>query len=130
MFENLTDANVSLYQMKSYENPSCFSMEEFLDDMKRIKYIKRLFYRYHTKKVLKERLIINHLIILYNVLGNEACTRILFLKIDEEQHYILKTFLKFLNKLPSSVSGICGKDINTNSINTDENILKYLLEEV
>jgi hypothetical protein len=105
-------------------------MEEFLDDMKRIKYIKRLFYRYHTKKVLKERLIINHLIILYNVLGNEACTRILFLKIDEEQHYILKTFLKFLNKLPSSVSGICGKDINTNSINTDENILKYLLEEV
>ena len=42
MFENLTDANVSLYQMKSYENPSCFSMEEFLDDMKRIKYIKRL----------------------------------------------------------------------------------------
>ena len=97
MFENLTEANVSLYQMKSYENPSCFSMEEFLDDMKRIKYIKRLFYRYHTKKVLKERLIINHLIILYNVLGNDACTRILFLKIDEEQHYILKTFLKFLN---------------------------------
>ena len=130
MFENLTEANVSLYQMKSYVNPSCFSMDEFLDDMKRIKYIKRLFYRYHTKQVLKERLIINHLVILYNVLGNEACTRILFLKIGEEQYYILKTFLHFLNKLPLSVDGICGKNINTSTINLDNYILEYLLEEV
>ena len=95
--------------MKSYENPSCFSMDEFLDDMKRIKYIKRLFYRYHTKQVLKERLIINHLVILY---------------------YILKTFLHFLNKLPLSVDGICGKNINTSTINLDNFILEYLLEEV
>ena len=55
MFEILTDENVNLYQMKAYENPQCFSIDEFMDDMKRIKYIKRLFYRYHTKKILKER---------------------------------------------------------------------------
>ena len=93
MFEILTDENVNLYQMKAYENPQCFSIDEFMDDMKRIKYIKRLFYRYHTKKILKERLILNHLVVLYNVLGNEACTRILFLKTDEVQYYILKSFL-------------------------------------
>lgn len=100
-FENLTDDNLLMYQMKSYDNPQCHTYEEFVDDMKRVKYIKRLFYRYHTKKILKERLIINHLIILYNVLGNEAATRVLFLKIDKNQHYILKTFLLFINKIPT-----------------------------
>lgn len=126
MFENLTDANVHLYQMKSYDNPSCHTMDEFLDDMKRIKYIKRLFYRYHTKKQLKERLILNHLIVLYNVLGNEACTRILFLKIDSEQYYILKSFLLFINKLPPVVSGVENKDVHTADIDYDINILSTL----
>ena len=116
MFEILTDENVNLYQMKAYENPQCFSIDEFMDDMKRIKYIKRLFYRYHTKKILKERLILNHLVVLYNVLGNEACTRILFLKTDEVQYYILKSFLLFINKLPVKVEGIRGKDIFTSDI--------------
>jgi hypothetical protein len=101
-------------------------MDEFIDDMKRVKYIKRLFYRYHTKEILKERLILNHLLILYNVLGNEACTRILFLKIDEEQYYILKTFLLFLNRLPGVVYGIKGKNIETMSIGIDNNIMNVL----
>ena len=59
-FEILNENNVFNYQMKSYDNPQCHSMEEFLDDMKRIKYVKRLFHKYHTKDILKERLIINH----------------------------------------------------------------------
>lgn len=126
MFDNLTEANVSIYQMKSYENPSCHTMDEFMDDMKRIKYIKRLFYRYHTKEQLKERLILNHLIVLYNVLGNDACTRILFLKIDREQYYILKSFLLFINKLPQVVRGIEGEDIHTKDIDYDINILSTL----
>tara|TARA_E500000178_G_scaffold319363_1_gene341588 strand:- start:12018 stop:12407 length:390 start_codon:yes stop_codon:yes gene_type:complete len=128
MFENLTDENVNLYQMKAYENPQCFSIDEFMDDMKRIKYIKRLFYRYHTKKILKERLILNHLVVLYNVLGNEACTRILFLKTDEVQYYILKSFLLFINKLPVKVEGIRSKDIFTSDISLDENIISVLRE--
>ena len=107
-FMLLNESNVFNYQMKSYDNPQCHNMEEFLSDMKRIKYVKRLFHKYHTKNILKERLIINHLVVLYNVLGNEPCSRILFLKIEQEQHYILISFLKWLNKLPKSVSGING----------------------
>jgi hypothetical protein len=126
MFENLTEANVSLYQMKSYENPSCHTMDEFLDDMKRIKYIKRLFYRYHTKNQLKERLILNHLIVLYNVLGNEPCTRILFLKIDKEQYYILVSFLTFINKLPNIITGIEGGNIHTEDIPVKMEIIEVL----
>jgi hypothetical protein len=125
-FENLTDDNLLMYQMKSYDNPQCHTYEEFVDDMKRVKYIKRLFYRYHTKKILKERLIINHLIILYNVLGNEAATRVLFLKIDKNQHYILKTFLLFINKMPNRVFGICGNNINSTDIGVDSDIIKIL----
>ena len=87
-----------------------------------------MFYRYHTKKILKERLILNHLVVLYNVLGNEACTRILFLKTDEVQYYILKSFLLFINKLPVKVEGIRSKDIFTSDISLDENIISVLRE--
>jgi|TARA_B110000285_G_scaffold219911_1_gene271086 hypothetical protein len=128
MFEDLNEDNVSLYSMKSYDNPHCHTVEEFMDDMKRVKYIKRLFYRYHTKGILKERLVLNHLIVLYNVLGQEACTRILFLKTDKVQHYILKSFLVFLHRLPDIVHGVKGRDISTQGINLDENILSVLRE--
>ncbi len=122
----LNESNVFNYQMKSYDNPQCHNMEEFLSDMKRIKYVKRLFHKYHTKNVLKERLIINHLVVLYNVLGNEPCSRILFLKIEEEQHYILASFLKFLNKLPSTIGGINGITIYPTNIELDTFILEEL----
>lgn len=125
-FTLLNELNVFNYQMKSYDNPQCHNMEEFLSDMKRIKYVKRLFHKYHTKDVLKERLIINHLVVLYNVLGNEPCSRILFLKIDQDQHYILASFLKFLNKLPQSVVGINGISIYP----TDTQLDHFILEEL
>tara|TARA_B100000941_G_C28445828_1_gene522249 strand:- start:126 stop:521 length:396 start_codon:yes stop_codon:yes gene_type:complete len=125
-FENLNENNVFNYQMKNYDNHQCHSMEEFLDDMKRIKYVKRLFHKYYTKKVLKERLIINHLVVLFNVLGIEPCNRILFLKIDEEQHYILVSFLHFLHKLPKKVSGIEGKTIYLEDIELDDTIIDAL----
>ena len=125
-FEVLNENNVFNYQMKNYDNPQCHSMEEFLDDMKRIKYVKRLFHKYYTKKILKERLIINHLVVLFNVLGNEACNRILFLKIDENQHYILASFLHWLHKLPNKVDGIEGKVINLEDIELDKFIIQEL----
>ena len=125
-FDNLTEENVLMYQMKSYDNPQCHTYEEFVDDMKRIKYIKRLFFRYHTKRILKERLIINHLIILYNVLGNTAASRILFLKIDPSQYYILKSFLSFINKMPNRIYGVNGSDINSIDIPIDNDIIEAL----
>ena len=127
-FDNLNETNVFNYQMKCYDNPQCHSMDEFLDDMKRIKYVKRLFHKYHTKDILKERLVINHLVVLFNVLGNDACSRILFLKIEEKQHYILASFLHFLHKLPKIINGINGKTMQTGDIELDKKILAALGE--
>ena len=80
MFDDLTDKNIELYMMKYYENPQCLDLEEYNDDIKRIKYIKRLFNRYENTGDLKERLILNHIIVLYNVYDIEVATRILFFK--------------------------------------------------
>jgi hypothetical protein len=76
--------------------------------------------------VLKERLILNHLVILYNVFGVEAATRILFFKLDEEDYKILKPFLMFLNFLPKIVYGIRGKNIITNDIKLDTGAIECL----
>ena len=101
-------------------------MSEFEDDMKRTKYLKRLFRRYKISKLLKERLILNHLILLNNVFGPEATTRILFFKIDERDYDILKTFLIYLNIMPEIVKGIRGFDIKSSDIVVDMNIAKTL----
>ena len=128
IFNELNEDNFLLFAIKYYENPQAVTREDFDKDLNHFKYIKRLFYRYHTKGILKERLVLNHLIVLYNVLGQEACTRILFLKTDEVQHYILKSFLVFLHRLPDIVHGVKGRDISTQDINLDENILSVLRE--
>jgi len=125
MFEILNDKNIVIYQMRSYVNYNCHTLEEFTDDMKRFEYIKRLFYRYHNRGILKERLILNHLIVLYNVLDGEPCTRLLFFKIDGEYHYILKTFLLFIDRLPTRVD-VDGVNIKT--INADPYIYTKLKE--
>ena len=86
LYEPLSDDNFLLYAIKSYDNPSCISIEEFYDDLNRIKYIKRLFNKYDLKKSLKDRLLLNHILILNNVFGVEACSRILFFKIEPRYH--------------------------------------------
>ena len=111
MFESLNEKNIDLYTAKMYENPQCISTEEFYDDMKRIKYLKRLFNRYLTVGELKERLVLNHIIIFYNVFPIEAATRILFLKLDEGMYSTLKTFLIFLGYMPEVVYGIRNKTL-------------------
>lgn len=98
----LTDNTLMLYAMKHYDNSQCMGIQEFQEDLGRIKYIKRLFRKYQKNGVLRERLILNHIIIMYNVFGIRAATRILFFKIDQEHHSLLKTFLVFLNYLPES----------------------------
>ena len=99
-FSKLTPENINMFAMKHYDNPSCVDEQEFLDDMKRFKYLKRLFRKYETSRELKARLIINHIIILSNVFGVDAATTLLFFKIEKNHWTLLKTFLVFLHFMP------------------------------
>ena len=98
-FSLLTNSNFLLYASKHYENPQCEGMHEFREDLNRIKYIKRLLRKYVKSGILRERLILNHIIILQNVFGPVVCSRILFFKINKELHSQLKTFLIFLSNI-------------------------------
>jgi hypothetical protein len=102
-------------------------MSEFEGDIKRTKYLKRLFRRYKVTKTLKERLILNHIILLNNVFGIEPTARILFYKIDERDYDVLKTFLDYLRIMPDEVSGINGKTIYSSDIPLEPNIAEILL---
>ena len=88
-----------MYAIKHYENPHCEGEKEFHDDMKRFKYIKRLLKKYKVNGVLKERLLLNHIIILRNLFGNEACVTLLLFKTQSEHLDVLKSFLLFLNMI-------------------------------
>jgi hypothetical protein len=125
MFDDLNDENFMIYAMKCYSAPNCV-MSEFEGDIKRTKYLKRLFRRYKVTKSLKERLILNHIILLNNVFGPEATARILFYRIDERDYDILKTFLLYLNIMPDNIIGIKGKSIYSTDIPVDLNIAEIL----
>ena len=101
-FPKLTAENINMFAMKHYDNPSCVDEQEFLDDMKRFKYLKRLFRKYDTSRELKSRLIINHIIVLANVFGVDAATTLLFFKIDRQHWSLLKTILVYLHYMPEN----------------------------
>jgi len=101
-FSELTPENINMFAMKHYDNPSCVDEAEFLDDLKRFRYLKRLFRKYDTSGELKLRLIINHIIILSNVFGVDATTTLLFFKIERNHWSLLKSFLEFLNIMPEN----------------------------
>ena len=122
---DLNEANVLLYAAKHYNNPQCFDTIEFYEDLSRFKYLKRLFGRYEEEGDLKERLILNHLIVIYNVFDVEAATRLLFLKLDEYLEY-LSPFLEYLGYLPDIVSSINGVNYFTYEIYKDNNIAQLL----
>ena len=98
-FKILTHETIDIFAKRHYDNRGA-SIEEFEDDMKRFKYLKRLFRKYDTTKELKSRLIINHIIVLSNVFGVDAATTLLFFKIDRQHWSILKTILVFLHHMP------------------------------
>lgn len=123
--DNLTEENFIMYAMKCYASPHCI-MSEFESDIKRIKYLKRLFRRYKITKALKERLILNHIILLNNVFGPLPTVRILFFKIEERDYDVLKTFLLYLNIMPEIVKGIDGKNIMSSDIPMDDNAVQIL----
>ena len=97
MYEKITPNNVLMYAIKNYDNPHCEGEKEFEDDLKRFKYIKRLLRKYYDTEVLKERLLLNHIIVLNNVFGPDACATLLLFKIQPEYWPVLKSFLLYLN---------------------------------
>jgi len=108
--EPLNDDNYMMICMKVYDNPQCKGIEEFHEDLDRVKYLKRLFKKYLNSGALRERLILNHLIILHNVFG-QISVRLLFHKLEKEIHSPLKTFLIYLNYLPDRIPEVDLVDI-------------------
>lgn len=112
----LTEENFMLFCQQNYFNPHCSGKNEFIDDLKRIKYIKRLIQKIHKQKTLKsirERLIINHIVILKNVFGEENCARILFFRLEPRLHSYLKSFMVFLEFNVKNIPEVQYKLINT-----------------
>jgi hypothetical protein len=126
---SLNESNFLLYAAKHYDNPQCYDTEEFFDDLNRFKYLKRLFNRYEESGDLKYRLILNHLIILYNVFGPIATTRMLFFKL-REQYKFLKPFLVLLGYMPDVIYKLSDDEdhIISSDIPMDQNIVKILRE--
>ena len=126
IFDDLTDANFLMFAMKEYNNQQCTNIDEFYDDLKKIKYIKRLINRFLESGKLKEILILNHLIVFYNVFDNKAATRLLFFKIEEKYWSVLKTFLIYLSMMPEIVKGIRGEDIISSDIQLNQEVIDKL----
>jgi len=124
-FDNLTSENIMIYAMKIYDKPNCI-LSEFKEDMKRFNYLKRLFKRYRKMGEMRDRLVLNHLVVLYNVFGAEALSRLLFFKMSKDDYSILKTYLLFLSCMPEVVKGIKGQDIISSDIPVDMKIADVL----
>ena len=124
-FDDLTSDNIMLYAVKAYDRPNMI-MSEFKEDMKRFNYLKRLFQRYRKMGELRDRLVVNHLVVIYNVFGVEVATRLLFYKLSKEDYSALKTYLLFLNYMPERIRGIKGHDINSSDISVDLKIAEVL----
>jgi len=117
MYENISTNNFVMYAIKHYDNPQCEGEKEFHDDMKRFKYIRRLFKKYSLSGQLKERLLLNHIIILRNLFGTEACVTLLLFKTQNEYLSVLKSFLIFLNMI---------REDELTDIKSDSYVLKAL----
>ena len=117
VFNELTEENLFLYAAKHYRNPGFTDIEEFYEDLKRFKYIKRLLNRYLESGELAERLLLNHLIVIFNSFGIEAGLNILELKLDNKHWPVVKPFLIYLKYI---------KDNQYTGINMDQNVVKVL----
>jgi hypothetical protein len=126
MIDKLNDHNFLLYCAQRYDNSRYVSTEEFVEDLNRIKYIKKLITRYTENGDLKERLILNHIIILNNCFGPEALCKILYLKLKPQMKYV-KPFLVLLNLLPEKIYNVSDENIvDTNLIDMDLFIVNKL----
>ena len=126
IFDDLNDDNFLMFAMKEYNDIQCTNIEEFYDDLKKIKYIKRLFNIYKNNGQLKERLILNHFIVFYNVFPVQAGTRILFYKIEKAFWPMLKTFLLFLDRMPETIDSSRGETIRASDLQLDDGVVTRL----
>jgi len=113
----LTDDNFILYAMRHYDNPQCHTIQEFEEDLKRFLYIRKLLNRYKKEGELRERLILNHVVVLYNLFG-DAVTNMLFFKIDRQDWPTLVPFLVYINRMPDTIEqhSIKSSDIQLDQI--------------
>lgn len=125
MNDNLTSENFLLYAAKHYVSPH-YIEQEFFNDLKRFKYIKRLIQKYTITGELRERLILNHIILVYNVFETDACTKMLFFKINQKEYPTLKTFLIYLNYMPDIIKNVNGKTIISSDININFSVANIL----
>ena len=124
MIKKLTENNFLQYALNNYDNPSCATLEEFEDDLKKFLYLNKLLQRYKKNEDLRERLIINHIIVIYNLWGN-AATEMLFHKVEEEHWSSLIVFLTYLGRLPEFIPGT---SVRATSLTHDEKIVEILRE--
>ena len=118
-FDELNEKNYLMFAIKHYDNPQSVTVDDFMEDMKKFKYLKRLLKRYLKTGVLRVNLILNHLIILFNVFG-EGTIPLLMYKLGDEYYSIIKTFLVYINRIPDVSTGILG------NINIDNDVLDLL----
>ena len=123
----LDDSNFMLYAASNYDNPQCYDTGEFYDDLKRFKYLKRLFNSYKETGELKERLILNHLVVIFNVFGPMPATRLLFFKLAG-YYDLLKPFLMYTQNMPDFIVGIGSenKTIKSVDLSMDSRIIEIL----
>ena len=120
----LTDSNFVIYAAKHYENPECHTTEEFVEDLNKLKYLKKIFKRYRDTGEINIRLTLNYVIIFYNLFGVEASTNMLFFKLKDYAD-VLKPFLTMLNYMPKNIT--VGKETSPSSdIVMDEGIVRQL----
>jgi len=119
-FDELNENNYLMFAIKYYENPQAATQEDFLEDMKRFKYIKRLLRKYKNTGELNTHLLINHFIIIYNIFG-DAATPLLFFKLDRDLWGVVKTFMVFLQRFPEYPRSIL------HDVDLDDNCMAQLL---
>ena len=117
LFDELNEDNFVLYASRNYVNPQCVSIEEFYHDLNRFKYLKRLLKRYVQNDDLQERLILNHIVVIYNVFGIEAANKMMMYKMEAEYHSVIKTFLIYLNYI---------REDDMIEVSLDQNIVERL----
>jgi hypothetical protein len=120
--EKLNESNFLFFSMHHYDNPQCHSLQEFEEDLKKFLYLKKLLSRYKNNGELRERLILNHIIVLYNIFG-ESATQMLFYKIDESCWDSLITFLVYLDRMPETIPEF---NIILSDVVLDEDIISTL----
>jgi len=117
-FDELNEENYLFFAIQNYDNPQAVTKEDFYDDLKRFKYLKRLLKTYVKTGVLKTHLILNHMIVIYNVFG-EAATPLLFYKTSRDYWSVIKSFMIYLNRYPEIKTDL-------DSIELDQNCIKEL----